>query len=214
MDEITKRFRDHYSGTFAEHGATARGVDWGSDESVELRHEIMFNLLRHDLLHDTDDWKNVSVLDVGCGYGGFWKFLSTKEDPPRYKGIDVAPNMIESAARSFPEAAFECADLFDLGPEKKYDYVVCNGVLTQKLEASSIAMGDYALKLIDRLFSHARRGAAFNVMSTKVNYTVDNLYYRHPMEIFSHCLATLTPRIRVDHAYPLYEYTVYLYREP
>ncbi len=50
-------------------------------------------------------------------------------------------------------------------------------------------------------------------MTTKVNFFANNLYYRNPAEMLSWCLAEITPRLRIDHAYPpLYEYTVYLYR--
>src|SRR5688572_28592891 len=30
MDEITKALQNHYSATFATHGATPKGVDWGT----------------------------------------------------------------------------------------------------------------------------------------------------------------------------------------
>lgn len=49
-------------------------------------------------------------------------------------------------------------------------------------------------------------------MTTKVNYMVENQYYRNPVELFAYCLAEITNKVRIDHAYPLYEYTVYLYR--
>jgi hypothetical protein len=51
-------------------------------------------------------------------------------------------------------------------------------------------------------------------MTTKVNYFSNNLYYKNPAELLSWCITEITPYIRIDHAYPLYEYTVYLYRDP
>jgi hypothetical protein len=46
-----------------------------------------------------------------------------------------------------------------------------------------------------------------------VDYTKENLYHRDPAELFAWCLAEITSMVRVDHAYPLFEYCVYLYRD-
>ena len=50
-------------------------------------------------------------------------------------------------------------------------------------------------------------------MTTHVNYQADNLYYRNPAELLAWCMSELTPRVRLDHAYPLWEYTLYLHRD-
>jgi hypothetical protein len=64
------------------------------------------------------------------------------------------------------------------------------------------------------MFSLCTVGMAFNVMTTKVNYYADNLYYRNPAELFAWCLSEISPHLRLDHSYPLYEYTIYAYRSP
>jgi hypothetical protein len=50
-------------------------------------------------------------------------------------------------------------------------------------------------------------------MTSYVNYQASNLYYRNPAELLAWCMSQLTSKVRLDHAYPLYEYTVYLYRD-
>jgi hypothetical protein len=51
------------------------------------------------------------------------------------------------------------------------------------------------------------------VMTSKVNFYANNLYYRNPSEMLAWCQMEITPFVKLNHAYPLYEYTVYLYRE-
>jgi len=122
--------------------------------------------------------------------------------------------MIDHAAHALPDASFLCGDVFEYAPPERFDYAVCNGILTQKLETSTAAMDAYAERLIKKMFSLCRRGIAFNVMSTSVNFVAENLYYRDPADLLTWCLAKVTNRVRLDHLYPpLHEYTLYLYRE-
>ena len=46
-----------------------------------------------------------------------------------------------------------------------FDFVVMNGVLTEKREVSHEEMEHYARTLLRQIWPHVRRGLAFNVMS-------------------------------------------------
>ena len=94
MDEITKKMKIHYSETFEKYGANVRGVDWGGGEvgdiwKLNLRYEKMLEVI-------TDSTKgDISILDVGCGYGGLYQFALDKGLQLDYTGIDVCRNMID-----------------------------------------------------------------------------------------------------------------------
>lgn len=96
---------------------------------------------------------------------------------------------------------------------EKFDYVVCNGILTQKLDSSIFEMDKYAKKIVKKMYELCEIGIAFNLMTTHVNYFASNLFYRNPIELLAWCMTEITPKVRLDHAYPLFEYTIYLYRE-
>jgi 2-polyprenyl-3-methyl-5-hydroxy-6-metoxy-1,4-benzoquinol methylase len=212
MDRITAALKAHYSETFAEHGATARGVDWGGDADLTLRYNKMLAVLNSTSVDVGRSRERVSLLDVGCGFGGLYEHARHQDIELNYTGIDVVPEMIDHATTAFPEGHFACRDVFDRALDEKYDYVICNGILTQKLTASIREMDFYAQNMIKRLFELCRHGVAFNIMTNKVNFMVDNLYYRSPVELLAFCFAEITDRIRIDHSYRLYDYTVYLYR--
>jgi len=208
MDPITESLRRHYSEKFSQHGPTSEGVDWGSDESkMLLRYDKMLTVIETPLANKP------SLLDVGCGYGGLFSYIAKRGIELDYTGIDIAENMIKWATEKLKSGNFLCGDILNYEFHGKYDYVVCSGILTQKLEASAADMDRYAAILIRKMFDLCRRGMAFNVMTTKVNYFSNNLYYRNPAELLSWCLSEITRHIKIDHTYPLYEYTVYLYRE-
>lgn len=208
MDPISKKLSEHYEGTFREFGRSSLGADWGSDEKkLELRYMNM--------LHVASKEKNPrwSLLDVGCGYGGLLTHARERGLEVSYTGIDAAPSMVTAARETFPESRFICGDYLDSSAELVADYVVCNGILTQKLDTSNITMDEYAARLIKALFSSCKKGAAFNIMSTKVNYFSSNLYYRNPAELIGWIMSEITPHFRIDHSYPLFEFTVYMYRD-
>ena len=209
MNPISKALEQHYSATFSRHGASSEGVDWGSDEArMFLRYEKMLSVGAFAA------GNRASLLDVGCGYGGLQQFAIRRNIDLDYTGIDVAGNMIEWAGAHIPSGNFIHGDILDYKFARRFDYVVCNGILTQKLEAARTEMDQFANQLIRQMFSLCMVGIAFNVMTTKANYYAANLYYRDPAELFSWCASEVTPHIKLDHSYPLYEYTIYLYRNP
>jgi SAM-dependent methyltransferase len=208
MNPISEALREHYSQKFASHGASSEGVDWGSSEAkVLLRYEKMLDVLK-------DSPPTPTLLDVGCGYGGLLRYANDRKIDLQYTGIDVAQNMIEWARANQAAGTFVIGDFIDHDFGQQFDYVVCNGILTQKLDTAALEMDQFAAQLIRKMFSLCKVGIAFNVMTTKVNYFSNNLYYRNPAELFSWCLSEISSHIKLDHSYPLYEYTLQIYREP
>lgn len=209
MEQVTKTLHNHYRETFILHGATSKGVDWGDKEwAALLRQSKMLEVIKNT------GKSNVSFLDVGCGYGALADIIKNKALPIDYTGIEVVQEMLEVAQKNHPNYQFIHGDILK-AEVSRYDYVVCNGILTQKLDTPILEMNKFAQGLIRRLFEICNCGVAFNLMSTFVNFQSDNLYYRNPAELMAWCMSELTPHVRIDCAYELwYEYTVYLYKNP
>lgn len=209
MNVISDALRQHYSEKFSTYGPSSEGVDWGANESkMLLRYDKMLGVFSSKSL------SKPSLLDVGCGYGGLLIYSLEKGISLDYTGIDIAVNMIEWASENCLSGKFICGNILDYDFEDRFDYLVCNGIMTQKLDIPALQMDIFVGQLIRKMFSLCKRGIVFNIMTTKVNYFANNLYYRNPAELFSWCLSEITPHIKLDHAYPLYEYTLYLYRDP
>lgn len=217
MDQITRALRDHHAAAFERHGATAKGVDWMSEEELLLRYDKMLGVLEDSSIEPP---ANASLLDVGCGWGGLLRRARTLGVGLGYSGIDVVEKMIEHGRREFPDAEFIHGDVFDLDASGGYDFVVCNGILTQKLDVTIPAMEEYTRRLVRKMFELCRIGIAFNMMSTRVNFMVDNLYYQSPSELLAWLLTDMTPRVRLDHGYSslgsgkgkYYDFNVYAYK--
>lgn len=208
FSRIVNMMEKHYSETFKKYGETSRGVDWGRTENAKLRLKKMAEVI----LKTPDEL--ITILDIGCGYGAFFEYLKNNfKWKFKYIGIDICTNMIKKAKSKYPKADFIVGDFmsYDFG-NKKFDYLICNGIFTQKLTASTMEMNDYIKLFIKKMNHLSKKGFVFNIMSTYVNFQTENLYYFSPPEMLSYLLFNISKNIKMDHSYKLYEYSCYVYK--
>ena len=162
-----------------------------------------------------------SLLDVGCGWGGLLRRAHSIGLQVNYTGMDVIAAMIEHGCREFPDATFLHQDVFEFDKKAAYDFVVGNGIFTQKHDITIPEMEKFTRRMVHKMFEICRHGIAFNMMSTRVNFMVENLFYQNPADLLSWLLAELSPRVRLDHGYSslvngkgkFYDFTVYVYKD-
>jgi len=208
----------HYSETFKKYGATSKGVYCGSNLDVNVRYQKMIKVLDSDYEKPAG---KPSLLDLGCGWGGLYKYCLLNDFNVDYTGIDVVESMIEYGKKKFINGNFFVGNALDLDFKNKFDYVVGNGLLPLIINNNIPQTEKYVKKLIRKMFEICKYGIAFNLMSSRVNYMADKLYYTSPVEILNFCLDEISPRVRLDHSYTclnrksgkLFEYTVYIYKD-
>jgi SAM-dependent methyltransferase len=198
---------DHYEACLAKHGDTHLGVDWPKLEQVEVRHRVMLDVIRDPGL------PGQSLLDFGCGAAHLYPYARQRGPALDYAGLDLGPNFVALARRKFPERTFYCVDILE-SPDSlpSFDYVVMNGVLTEKRELGFDEMWSYTQRLLARVFEKVRVGLAFNVMSKHVDWEREDLFHL-PFDLLAGFLRRELSRHYVFRAdYGLYEYTTYVYR--
>jgi hypothetical protein len=198
----------HYENCLAQHGDTHLGVDWPKPEHVDVRYRVMLDVIRPTGL------PRVSLLDFGCGASHLYDYVQRhKVEHIDYAGFDISEKFITLCKSKYPSLQYYCWDVLDDSTTlPKFDYIVMNGVFTEKRTLSYEEMLDYFFRLLRRVYSSARFGLAFNVMSSHVEWERDDLFHL-PLDT----LATfLTEEISRDYVirndYGLYEYTTYIYR--
>ncbi|MBV1707046.1 MAG: methyltransferase domain-containing protein [Hyphomicrobiales bacterium] len=205
-ESITAGFVEHYSGKIREHGPNAKGVDWVHEDRAELRQDMMLKVVT-----EQDRAESVSLLDVGCGYGALLTRAHALELKLDYTGNDLVGDMITHARALHPDSLFVAGDFLETEWHETYDYVVCNGIMTFKHHASLLDMEKYCFALMTKMFQLARKGIAFNMMSSRVNFFDPKLFYRNPIEILSFCQTNLSSKLRLENAYLPFEFTVHVY---
>jgi SAM-dependent methyltransferase len=199
----------HYEGCLSRHGDSHRGVDWPRAEDAELRYAVMLDLI------PTNSSRPVRLLDFGCGAGHLLEFIQRRNLPGiEYHGLDISARFLALCRSKFPSTPFICADLLqDSLDLPEFDYIVMNGVFTEKRALSQDAMWNYARELLVRTWPHARHGLAFNVMSKQVDWERHDLFHLSCDVLLAFLKAELSRHCVIRHDYGLYEYTTYVYRE-
>jgi SAM-dependent methyltransferase len=198
----------HYEACLAEHGSGPRAVDWKSPESAEIRYDVMLGLLGGER-------GEVSLLDFGCGLADLHHHILARGfDFISYEGLDISPAFAAGARARHPGVAIHCMDVLDTSAALgSYDYIVMNGVFTRRETLGHEQMLDYLAALTARVFDHARKGMAFNVMSCHADWYGPALFHPRFDELCSIISKSLSPRFVLRNDYGLYECTCYVYRQ-
>ncbi len=191
----------YYASKLELHGPTPQGVDWNGTDSHEMRHRQFLRLL--------DGSRDASVIDLGCGFGDFLRFLRAAGHQGRFIGYDIAPSMIEKARELHGESD-DRQWRIGAQPAEVADFAVASGILNVKGDVPSDQWTRYVHQTIDILAHAGRRGFAFNVlsMSSDRDRRRPNLYYADPADILNHCLSHYGRSVALLQDYGLYEFTV------
>lgn len=198
---------EHYEECLRKFGDNHLGVDWPKEEDALLRYKIMLEII--------PEKEKCSLLDFGCGTAHLYDFISKNSyENISYNGLDISNKFIRICHQKHPDIPFICVDLLE-SPEQleKFDYIILNGIFTEKCELSFDEMFEYFKKMIKAIFIKAKRGIAFNVMTKHVDWEREDLFHL-PFDLLAAFLKREVSRnfiIRND--YGLFEYTVYLFKE-
>ncbi|UYZ65116.1 class I SAM-dependent methyltransferase [Hymenobacter weizhouensis] len=193
------------------HGDNHLGVGWPNEADAQTRYGVMLDLLR------LGGPEPVRVLDFGCGPAHLYQYLLDHGLQHRihYTGLDVSEKYLQLARAKYPEVPLLALDVLR-EPEAlpAFDYILMNGVLTQKCTVGFDDMWTYAQQLLQTVFAKARVGLAFNVMTKHVDWERDDLFHLPLDTLAAFLKRQLSRHVVFRHDYGLYEYTTYVYREP
>ncbi len=193
------------------YGDSFRGVGYTrSAEEAHDRYALMLEVIRE---RDAA----ITLLDLGCGLAHLLDHIESRPDLPdiRYAGRDISHAYVEAAKRRHPDADIDVLDVLRSDATlAEYDYVVMNGLFNWRGDLSARSMKRYWERMTAVAFAHARRGIAFNVMSTIVDWRRDDLFHLS-FDVLARSVAkNLSRHFVVRHDYKAYEYTTYVYRTP
>ncbi|MDC0459772.1 class I SAM-dependent methyltransferase [Crocinitomicaceae bacterium] len=201
-----KEIIKHYESCLEKHGDNHLGVDWPKIDDIDKRYHVMLDMIRLNLD------KDVTLLDFGCGTAHLLEFIhKNKIKGIEYSGLDISQKFVDIAKSKFPKHPFFCIDFIEsYGTIENFDYIVMNGVFTEKRELSFDEMWDYFTQLINIVFEKCEKGFAFNVMSKNVDWERDDLFHVSLDMLSNYLCKNLTRNFVIRNDYGLYEYTTYV----
>ena len=145
-----------YQKAIKEFGISAQGVHWNSKYSQYKRFEVITKLIKKSI-------KTSYIVDVGCGFGEYYNYLSNnKRVPENYLGIDCENNMINICKKRFPNQQFKRIDILTDDLEIA-DYYLASGTL-------NILTLEQCDTFIQKCYKHSKKGFIFNFLK-KLTFT-------------------------------------------
>ncbi|MCK5167268.1 MAG: class I SAM-dependent methyltransferase [Rhodospirillaceae bacterium] len=195
-----------YDHRLKECGPTAQGVFWKHEEGQTLRHEILLQIVE-----PSDLCGNITINDLGCGYGAFFEIL--KNNPlmseSKYFGYDISMEMIDAARiRNHDNRA---NFIHSARASETADYSFASGTFNMSLGAIDHLWSDYVYSSIRMLWENTKKGLAFNMLDSNSGAKLTDLHYANMDDTIKYA-KTLTPNVEIITDYPLDEWTVFMRR--
>lgn len=206
-NDIVENQKNIYGENFNIHGPTPRGTFQNNIETQNLR----FSFLMKNLL----EYENsiFSIHDVGVGLADLHQYLDDSKIEHTYSGTEIVEEMVDFVNKRFPNINISNRNILNADDNEIYDYVVLSGTLNLRNTVEEQEWKDYAFLLISKMFKMAKKGISFNFLTTYKTLSNENLFYLDPKEIFDYCMTNLSRFVSIDHAYPLYEATITVFKE-
>ena len=192
---------EFYKKQITEYGTDdVRSLGWGSKYSQEIR---------FDLALDVGIKSGDTVLDVGCGYGDFYKFLISKDIKVKYTGLDTNPAFIAAAQEANPGVTFFCENVLShWRRDVEYVWVVASGVFCFSEEDWERNV----YKKIKHMLLCSKKGVSINFLSS--------FFIKKKQEGFKHCdpkevieiIKIFNKPFCMRHDYIENDFTVYLFK--
>lgn len=192
------RVTSFYNNRYQEQGDDVSSVGWRDKASQWLRFDMLFR--------DYDPRGKI-ILDVGCGFGDLFAFLTEKYGADfQYIGLDISSSLIEQAKVKYAakNATFYQGELFSFKSlhSEPVDYIVESGMLSFKIENNN----DYAQQIMNEMFALASEGIALNFLTDNVDYQLEKNHHFSTQDVMTWA-SKLSNNFVLYHDYPLWEFT-------
>ena len=207
-----KLLSDHYKNCFKMHGDCAKGMGWPNEDDNTLRFDILTNIFEQYL----SDERKLKILDFACGTSAYFEYLQKRNltNNISYTGIDIVDKFVSTSQEKFPGNRYLCADILAsdwIEFNEEFDFIIVNGLFTQKLGMKDLEMYNFWKKTILKLNTMTRSGLAFNTMSQFCDYKLDQAFHIDWVKASKFIRKNISQNFTLRNDYRLYETTFYVY---
>jgi hypothetical protein len=205
-----KRYSDRYQ----EMGYNVKTLGWGTTEQQEYR-------FSQAIISDIE-FKNKSIMDIGCGFGDFYRFLAgCNLDFKSYHGCDLNPDLINEAKKIHsgkPGVSFEVKNVFEIQKTDKpvADIGFMFGLLNVNWKEKFDNM-EYSKTAINKAFALVKEVLVVDFLSTNKtpDYPSEDFVYYHDPKVMLDFALTLSPNVILKHNYsaiPQKEFMLFIFK--
>ncbi len=179
---IDSKIAEIYNQRFIKIGPSPEASMWFSKKRQFTRFDIIFNEIK--LLNKNN---KRSIIDIGCGYGAFFEFLSERgaDDIWSYYGYDVSNEVIKFCKEKYSKGA-----VFYTGstPTFTAEFIIMSGTYNFFPSRDYNSWRIYFHKSLKTLWSKTTCAMIFNLqISDQEKITDEGIVYTSKDEIESFC---------------------------
>lgn len=161
----------------------------------------------HALLDIAGNLSNQKILDYGCGFGDFYRFLKQRGIAVQYTGIDINENFISVARQKYPECRFKVMSIDEEPLDTFYDYIFMCGVFNLNVPG----VDDDIKQALTNLFKYCNKGLALNALSSHTPAKDIELHYTSPEQMVAFAIENLSPSVALRHDRIQNDFTLFIY---
>ncbi len=197
-----QKIRSYFENTLKTYGASAKGVDWNSEEARALRFDQLAKILPTK--------KTFTLLDYGSGYGAFADYLLARGfGLTHYIGYDIAAGMVEEGKQQHPnDDRIVFTNHYNEVP--LVEYSVSCGVFNMKQETPHDQWTEFVISCLHQIDQKTTLGFSVNFLTkySDPDRMRPDLYYADPCLFFDYCKTRFAKNVALLHDYDLYDFTL------
>ena len=192
----------YYQELYTQFGNSPKSLGWHKGKQFLRFHQL------------TSDWdlNNSSILDVGCGFGDFIKYLSfLSANDYQYTGVDIVDEFIVEAKKYFNQENIDFikADFLPLEMQKSFDYVIASGTFNFKIEG--INGYDYIYQNMKKMFAMSNKAISIDFITDKVDIVHPHNFNSSPEKILEMAYS-LSRNVILKNNYFPFEFSITIYK--
>lgn len=193
-----------YNDSAKKFGAhTLASVHWEDEQKALYRYHLISKHIAKE--------SGTSVLDIGCGNGGLFKYLNYSGFRGSYMGYDINDTLINAARKIYSKHAhcFEVMDILNDEVNETFEYVVLSGLFNSNYGQDF----QWVCTFIEKMYALANKKVIFNAISTYTNFKEKSMYYIDPFEISDFIIKNLSSEIILEHGQLPYNFQIVINKE-
>jgi SAM-dependent methyltransferase len=182
---------------------TLASVHWEDEQKALYRYHLINKYIAKE--------SSTSVLDIGCGNGGLFKYLNYSGFRGSYAGYDINEMLINAAKSIYPKhsSCFKVIDILNDEINEKFDFVVLSGLFNSNYGQDF----KWVCSFLEKMYSLANKKVIFNAISTYTNFKEESMYYTDPCKISDFIIKNLSSEIILEHGQLPYNFQIIINKD-
>jgi len=201
LEEDRAEAVERYRARYRQFGYDPRALGWNKGRQ-QVRFAAVF---------DTIGMAFDSVLDVGCGFGDLFGYLTERGWRGTYLGVDLCPELLDEGRKRFGPmgARFECVDLSAEPLQYTADVAVAIGVFNHRLKGDNL---EFIAQMLHAMWARSTHAIVADYLSSTANRPRPELFHANPEDVLRLAFG-FSKRVRLEHSYMPFEFLVAVWHD-